>query len=167
MQNYAMRLLGASFYDEDVIEAFIASVGTMDDSLIDEGGYSVVVLDGQIVGSGGWSMRAPGYASHAKGGDAAEMARKATVRSVFVHPDFARRGIARGLMDRVERQILAAGFTEASLAATLSGIPLYRRLGWRSRLPVVLSLPDGLAFVGLAMTKRLATNGNEGALSAA
>ena len=37
----------------------------------------------------------------------------------------------------------------------LSGVPLYRRLGYRSLEPVVLAMPDGLKFNGVRMEKRL------------
>jgi GNAT superfamily N-acetyltransferase len=83
-------------------------------------------------------------------------ATKANARSVYVHPDFARRGIAREIMTAIEAEITAAGFAAASLTATLSGIPLYRRLGYRGGEPVSLALGNSLTFVGLGMSKILA-----------
>jgi GNAT superfamily N-acetyltransferase len=80
----------------------------------------------------------------------------ATVRSVYVHPAMARRGIARQIMATVETGISAAGFRRVSLAATLVGIPFYRRLGYRGCRPVISELPRGLLFVGLDLCKHLA-----------
>jgi hypothetical protein len=59
------------------------------------------------------------------------------------------------MMAMIEAEIAAAGFSQASLTATLSGIPLYRHLGYRSGQPVEVSLPNALLFVGLAMEKQL------------
>lgn len=155
MQAQSFRELGASVYDPRVIEAFIGAIGTMDDSLLEQGTYYVAVAGGRIVGSGGWSDRTPGYAAHTVSiGDTAQPA-KATVRSIFVHPEWARRGIASTVMSRIEEEIATAGFATASLMATLSGVPLYERLGYRSDAPVELGLPQGLTFTGVAMMKEL------------
>jgi GNAT superfamily N-acetyltransferase len=89
---------------------------------------------------------------------AAPGVQKATVRSIFVHPDFARRGIAKAIMAAIEAEIVTANFTSASLTATLSGVPLYRSLGYSSGDAVTLKLRDGLVFVGIGMTKPLAAD---------
>lgn len=52
--------------------------------------------------------------------------------------------------------MLCAGHRRASLLATLSGVPLYRRLGWREGQAETVRLPGGLPMAGLHMTKRLA-----------
>ncbi len=154
MQAASMRILGAPFYEPEVIESFIADVGTMDDGLLDEATYFKVVADGRIVASGGWSRRTPAYQARAEG--AAPPPATATVRSVFVHPDHARRGIARTILALVEDEIARAGFPVARLTATLSGVPFYRRLGYRSGRPVTLRLAGQLEFPALAMEKPLA-----------
>jgi GNAT superfamily N-acetyltransferase len=156
MQVVSFRELGAPFYDEDIIEGFIGSVGTMDDALLDDGTYLVAVAEGRIVGSGGWSWRVPGYAVHANAAAASQGVRNAKARSLFVHPHYARRGIARMLMATIESEIAAAGFHTVMLAATLSGIPFYRRLGYRSGEPVTIALPNGRMLATLAMMKTLA-----------
>jgi ribosomal protein S18 acetylase RimI-like enzyme len=109
-----------------------------------------------IVGCGGWSARTPQYAAHLAAGMQMSSTRDATVRSVYVHPQMARSGIARRVMAAVEADIVAACYPRASLTATLGGIPLYRKLGYRLGEPVVLSLDAGRVFVGLAMSKPLA-----------
>jgi GNAT superfamily N-acetyltransferase len=156
MQAQSFRELGAAFYDEEIIACFISRIGTMDDALLEDGTYLAVVMDGRIVGSGGWSWRVPGYARHEKADAARPSVTRATVRSVFVHPRFGRRGIGSALMAAIESEVVAAGYDSASLTATFSGIPLYRRMGYRSGAPVAIELPNGRTFAGLAMTKRLA-----------
>lgn len=155
LQAYAMRRLAAPYYDEAVIEGFIAEIGTMDDTLIEDGTYFVATTaDGRIAGCGGWSWRTPGYATRLEAGLPATVT-KATVRSIYVHPDFVRRGIASAVMGAIESEVASAGFDTVSLTATLSGVPLYRRLGYVSGSPVTLSLTNGRLFVGLGMTKQL------------
>jgi GNAT superfamily N-acetyltransferase len=153
MQALSFRTLGAAYCDDDVIEAFISGIGTMDDTLLEDGTYFAATAQGRIVGCGGWSWRTPAYTSHMTAAPTAASVTKATVRSLYVHPDFARRGVARAIMTAIEAEIMAAGYGTSSLTATLSGIPLYRRLGYRSGQPVALRLPDELTFVGLGMTK--------------
>lgn len=155
LQVQSIRELGAAYYDKDVIEAFIANVGTMDDRLLDDGTFFAAYFQGELVGCGGWTHRKPSYATH-MATEAVRLLRPvATVRSIFVHPAFARRGFARRLMRKIETDIIAAGFVQASMAATLCGVPFYRQIGYRSAEPVVLRLPADLLFVGISMSKHL------------
>ena len=155
MQALSFRTLGAPYYDGEVIDAFLASVGTMDDTLLHDGTFLAAVQGDRIVGCGGWSSRTPGYSSRIAGGPAPAPLRQATVRSIFVHPDFARRGIASAIMAAVEAEIAATNFGTAALTSTLSAIPLYRRLGYRGGTRTVLYLQGGLTFVGLGMAKQM------------
>ncbi len=158
LQAASFRTLGAACYDEDVIETYITHVGLMDDALLDDGTYFAAFAAGLVVGCGGWSCRTPRYALHMPedaGPHAPQAQSAATVRSVFVHPAAARRGVARQVMARVEADVAAAGHDRASLGATLTGIPFYRRLGYRGSEPLVLPLPGDCHFVGVKMHKRL------------
>lgn len=154
MQALSLRKLAAPFYEPEVLEALIAQ-GTMDLELLDGRTYFVAESKGRILGSGGWTPHAPRYHGSLIEMEATEDKPHATLRSLFVHPDAARQGLASALMARIEADIVAAGYEMASLHATLSGIPFYRRQGWRSGLPAVLGLPGGKSLVGLSMTKRL------------
>jgi GNAT superfamily N-acetyltransferase len=149
----SLRALGSGFYESDVIEAFLAHIDTLDERLIDEGTYFTVLVDGVLAGCGGWTGSEPSYASHLNGDSPHDTHGRATVRSVYVHPDYVRLGIARQLMNLIETNIAQAGFASAALEATLNGIPFYRRLGYRGGAPAVFRLPRGLLFVGLSMEK--------------
>ncbi|MFZ5670395.1 MAG: GNAT family N-acetyltransferase [Pseudomonadota bacterium] len=106
----------------------------LDSRLIADGTYFVVEIDGQIAGCGGWSRRAtlyggdhsPGRDGHAldPAGDAAR------VRAMYTHPDFARRGVGRMILERCESAARAEGFTRLELAATRAGEPLYAAGGF-------------------------------------
>ena len=154
MQAHSLRELAAPYYGAEAIEAFIAT-GTMDRTLLMGGTYRLALIDDRIVGAGGWSTDEPGYAAHIHGQPANDVEIEARVRSVYVHPGYARRGIASTLMRLIESDIMAAGFDTACLAATLSGLPLYRKLGWKGSLPLVLRMPGDHTLVGIVMDKRL------------
>jgi GNAT superfamily N-acetyltransferase len=155
MQADSIRVLGAPYYSTDALEAFIARVGTMDPTLIDEGRYSVVELAGEIVACGGWSTRRPQYAAFAKADDAKQDADSPVVRSVFVSPILARLGLGRRLMERIEGEIAEAGFRAVALTATLSGAPFYARLGYAAAPQIMFVVGEGLEIAGVPMRKDL------------
>lgn len=154
MQRASMRELGAACYDASAIEAFIAHVGTLDASLIDDGTFFSARIGRVLVASGGWTSRMPNDTSHMPGSP--DQRPDVTIRSIFVHPAWTRHGFARRLMAVIEDDIAAAGYDTAALKATLTGIPFYRQLGYRGQEPAVLRLPGDIVFFGLHMHKRLA-----------
>ncbi|GHA93773.1 hypothetical protein GCM10009069_16080 [Algimonas arctica] len=50
---------------------------------------------------------------------------------MYTHPDHARRGIGRLILDRSEAAAKARGFTGLEMAATEAGRPFYARCGYR------------------------------------
>jgi GNAT superfamily N-acetyltransferase len=129
MQRRSLLELGARCYPASALEAMVRA-GTMDPSLIQDGTYLVAMLDGRIAGSAGWTTRTPSYARLMRDPPAPLPGRTGLVRSVFVDPDFARRGIARRLMQAVHQRMAREGAQVAELMATLSGVPLYAALGY-------------------------------------
>lgn len=152
----SFQTLGRHHYGAEVIGAFLAA-GTLDTGLIEDRTYFVLEGDGVMMACGGWSVRQPSFARLAPIGGAGGVVPK--VRAVYVHPCFARKGVGRHLMNFIEAEIVRAGFTRATLMSTLTGLPLYRALGYRGDAPVILSLPGGHPFVGIAMEKRLDCGG--------
>lgn len=55
----------------------------------------------------------------------------ARIRKVFVHPDWARRGLASALVRQAEQDAAALGFSRLFLRANVNAVPLYERLGYR------------------------------------
>ncbi|MGE0116985.1 MAG: GNAT family N-acetyltransferase [Dongiaceae bacterium] len=158
MQERSLRVLGGAFYAPGEIAAFLAEIGTMDDAVVSEGHYFLAAdAAGAILASGGWSRQAPGYDRAATGvaADPSEM-RAATVRSVFVDPAAARRGIATAMMARIEQDAAAHGVGVLRMMATLSGLPFYARIGYRAEGEKTLALPGGLRFRCMTMSKTLA-----------
>ncbi len=155
LQAASLRGLGTPSYGAAAIEAFIAH-GTLPEELIAEGRYAVAEVAGRLVGCGGWSATTPGYAPLLSSPAGAA---PPVVRAVYVHPEAARQGVGRALMGWIERAMVAAGHARATLLATLPGLPLYRRLGWRDGERVVLRLPCGAALPAVGMDKALVVTG--------
>lgn len=154
MQERSMWILGGLFYSDDEVAGFLTQYGTMDDAVVAEGHFFVAENHaGKILGSGGWTRRRPGYAIGL--GKSPEAEALPTVRSVFVEPAAARRGVASSIMARVERDAIDHGVRELALTATLSGAALYERLGYLAQKRERLALNNSSGFACLRMTKRI------------
>ena len=77
----------------------------------------------------------------------------ARIRAFFVHPDWARRGIASWIMAACAEAARAAGFQRLELMATLPGEPLYRTFGFAVTERVDTVLPDGINIPFVRMTR--------------
>jgi GNAT superfamily N-acetyltransferase len=156
LQRLSLRTLGRGHYGDREIESYLRHTETLEEYLVDDGTYYVAVVDGRIVGCGGWSLKPPAYSAvtHDPAGAGSRAAPK--VRAMYVHPAHARRGIGRRLLARIERAILAAGHGEAALDATLPGVALYVRCGYRAVGETCATLPDGERLRFVCMRKQLA-----------
>ena len=155
MHRRSLRGLGDGHYSAAQIDGLFATVETVDPALIAAGTYYLADVGGEVAGSGGWTLRRPAYEDRIDAGE--RRGRIATMRAIFVDPAFARRGIARAIMTLAESEAILFGEAEGfDLVATLSGLPLYRVLGYRAGARVELPLDNGLTFPGVRMTKSLA-----------
>jgi GNAT superfamily N-acetyltransferase len=158
MHFLSVQALGAEDYSPAQIEAFIGHLGTYDKRLIDEGTYFVLLHGGHVVGSGGWSRHLP----HAEGEQAGEMQQAASlapnsakVRSIFVHPKYARLGLGSRLVRHAEAEAAAAGFRLVELWATLTGVPLYRKLGYQEVSRFGIPVGNGATVAAVHMARIL------------
>lgn len=153
MQELSFCVLGAADYTPAQISSYIRQIGTFDPAVIDEGHYFVAIdRSGAIVGTGGWSQLAPRYG----GSPASTNPRSALIRSVFVTPSAARRGIGSAIMRHSEADAAARGVTMLSLTATLSGVPLYAALGYRAIRERDIELACGQRLGFVEMEKSIA-----------
>jgi len=154
----SVRTLQTAHYSEAQREAAIGPVFGVDRQLIEDQTYFVAELsDGRIVGCGGWSKR------KAKCGSSAFRTENdplidpkvdaPRIRAFFIHPDFARRGIGRAILNACEEAILAAGYTRAEIAATLTGEPLYVSAGYQVTERFVIPLSNGLPLPCVRLAK--------------
>ena len=158
----SVRGLSAGHYTSGQIESALHHVFGVDTQLIADGTYFVAETPaGQIVGGGGWSRRRTLFGGdQMKGTTLAPAddfldptADPARVRAFFVHPDWARRGIATSLLRACVEAARAAGYRDLTLGATLPGVAFYRRHGFVETRPLPAVLPDGteIAFVEMSL----------------
>lgn len=148
-------------YSEGQREQALASVFTPDTQLIaDQTCFVIEAADGALVACGGWSWRKTLYGGdhHHASRDAGRLdpARDAAkIRAFFVHPAWARRGLGTQLLQACERAAWDAGFRRCEMGATLSGVPLYERHGYRRVADILVDLPGGARLPVVRMEKLL------------
>jgi N-acetylglutamate synthase-like GNAT family acetyltransferase len=156
----SVRGLQAAFYTQAQMEAAIGGVFAVDKQLIRDRTYFVVEDGGRIIGCGGWSKRAS-----LCGGDCGRVGEDpeidprtdpARIRAFFVHPDWARQGVGKSIMVACEAAVIAAGFRDVTIAATLAGESLYASFGYRAVDRYDYPLPGGLVLPCVEMTRSLA-----------
>jgi GNAT superfamily N-acetyltransferase len=150
-------------YSESQRERALASVFTPDTQLIADQTYFVLEdSDDTIVACGGWSWRRTLYGGdhHQESRDAARLdpaTDAAKIRAFFVHPLWTRRGLGARLLEACERAAWDAGFRRCEMGATLSGVPLYERHGYRRVAEILVDLPGGERLPVVRMEKVLAS----------
>lgn len=148
-------------YTEGQREQALASVFTPDTQLIADGTYFVLAApDGALAACGGWSWRRTLYggdhhAASRDGGQLDPATDAAKIRAFFVHPAWVRRGLGTRLLAACERAAWAAGFRRCEMGATLSGVPLYQRHGYRRVAEILVDLPGGEQIPVVRMEKSL------------
>ena len=145
--DVSVRGLSTAHYTAQQIDSALQHVFGVDTQLIDDATYFVIDADDELAAAGGWSRRRTLY-----GGDqfkatsdplldpAVDAAR---IRAFFVHPSWARRGLARRLFEICEDAARREGFRSFELGATLPGIPLYETLGFVAAEPQTAKMPNG------------------------
>jgi GNAT superfamily N-acetyltransferase len=165
-------------YNQGQREQALASVFTPDTQLIADQTYfvietaegSVVEADnieadnGALAACGGWSWRRTLYGGdhHHASRDSARLdaaTDAAKIRAFFVHPSWARRGLGTRLLEACEQAAWDAGFRRCEMGATLSGVPLYERHGYRRVAEILVDLPGGERLPVVRMEKTLARPG--------
>jgi len=143
----SVRGLSTGYYTLNQIESAITYVFGVDSQLITDGTYYLLELDDAIAACGGWSKRNTLYGGNQYKekedpllNPAVDAAR---IRAFFVHPDYARRGIGRRLINHCEQAAQNAGFKTLELGSTLPGVPLYEAMGYRVIERVDVPMPDG------------------------
>ena len=154
-QGASLRILGAAHYERAALESFIRHRCTMDACMLTASTFFMLEVMGELAGCGGWSVQDAAYDCYSDARGENRPGEQVTVRSIYVDPAFARQGLATRIMELVEGDIRAAGFTGALLTSSLTGLPLYQRLGYKPSKLVTLHLPDGHEFPGIAMSKPL------------
>ncbi len=155
----SVRALSAGYYSPKQVESALTHLFGVDTQLIADGTYFIAENSEGIVGCGGWSKRQTLF-----GGDRYKTVAdpeldpavdSARIRAFFVHPDFARQGIGRRLIEACEAAAKTAGFQTFTLVATLPGQPLYAALGYTVTQLLETRLSDGAVLPMARMEKTL------------
>jgi len=141
------RGLSTGYYTPNQIESIIKYVFGVDTQLVIDGTYYLAQIADTIVGCGGWSKRNTLYGGdqHKEIEDPLLDPEKdaARIRAFFVHPDYARQGVGRHIINVCETAARANGFTSFELGATLPGVPFYITMGYEAVERIDAVLPDG------------------------
>ena len=164
--DISARGLSTGFYSPEQIEAAVEHVFGVDTQLIEDGSYFVIEGPDSLVAAGGWSARRTLYGSdRMKAGPDPRLdpsTDPARIRAFFVHPDWARRGLAGRLYSACARAAYEAGFRELELMATRPGEPFYLSLGFAVVERVVTPLPGGVDVPFTRMRRALELGDVEG-----
>ena len=154
------RGLSGGFYSPAQVEAAVTHVFGVDTQLIADGTYFVIDSPDGPAAAGGWSARRTLFGGdQMKGAEdprldpATEAAR---IRAFFVHPRWARRGLAGQLYAECARAAWAAGFRSFELMATSPGEPFYATLGFTVIERVHATLPGGVDVPFARMRREIA-----------
>ena len=168
----SIRGLQANDYSPAQIAGALGTVLGLDTQLIRDQTYFLVEANGESiatsqpeglpspprpVGCGGWSKRRTLFGSDGASVREPELLDPATdaakVRAIFVHPDFARRGLGSFILAHVEAAAMDAGFHHFEMGSTLTGVPLYRLKGYVEVERIAVPLHNGEALPVARMTK--------------
>lgn len=153
------RGLSRGDYSDKQIESAIATVFGVDTDLIHDGTYYVAEAAGEPIGCGGWSKRKTLFGGDRFAArDSGELDRAtepAKIRAFFVHPGWARRGVAGAILSTCEREASAQGFRAVELMATLPGARLYAARGYEAAERVEYEIADGVRIELVPMRKEL------------
>lgn len=159
----SVRGLQAGDYTSRQIEGALGTALGLDTQLILDATYFVaypVQAPETLVACGGWSDRRTLFGSDGGSGrDSCRLAPRADaarIRAIFVHPDWARRGLGTLMLQHCEAEAERAGFHRFEMGSTLTGVPLYRLRGYTELDRVNVPLPNGEVLPVVRMTKSLA-----------
>jgi GNAT superfamily N-acetyltransferase len=157
----SVRGLQGQDYTPSQIEGALATVYGVDTQLIADGTYFVAEAESEanlIVGCGGWSKRKTLYGGDQWTGREAALLNPqhdaAKIRAFFIHPLWARRGIATMILEACEKAASAEGFTRFEMGATLTGVALYQARGYIALENLEVPLGNGESLPIVRMEKR-------------
>ena len=158
----SVRGLQGGDYTPAQMEGALGTVLGLDTQLITDQTYFLVEAASAtgeltLAGCGGWSRRRTLFGADKAAVREPELLDPATdaakVRAIFVHPNFARRGLGSLILAHVEAAALAAGFRRFEMGSTLTGVPLYTLKGYAEVERIAVPLPNGETLPIVKMTK--------------
>src|SRR3989442_7934306 len=121
------------------------------------GPYSVRKRNSELCAGGGGGRRNKLYRGSGGAGEDTRLldplVEPAHVRAMFTRADWTRRGLGTRILEACEAAAKAEGFQKLALLATLPGVPLYERYGFRELERRPVRMPDGVTVEAVAMEK--------------
>jgi GNAT superfamily N-acetyltransferase len=159
----SVRGLQKGDYTPQQIEGSLGYALGLDTQLIEDGTFFAAMPESgpeTIVGCGGWSFRRTLFGSdHGPDREQALLdpaSEPAKIRAIFVHPDWARRGLGTLILKHCEDAAQEAGFRMLEMGSTLTGVHLYSLKGYVKERDFAIRLPNGEVVTVFHMVKRLA-----------
>lgn len=160
----SVRGLQGGDYTPAQIDGALGTVLGLDTQLIRDRTYFVAEAVSNnaktrkhLAGCGGWSKRKTLFGADRGPGREPELLDPAMdaakVRAIFVHPEFARRGLGSLILATVEDAARMAGFKRFEMGSTLTGVPLYRLKGYEEMERIAVPLNNGEALPVVKMMK--------------
>ncbi len=158
----SIRGLQTNDYTPAQIQGAIGHALGLDTQLIADQTYFIAEPTTQprvLAGCGGWSFRKTLFGSDHGPNRVLESLDPATdaakIRAIFIHPNFARRGLGSLILTHCENAAHHAGFQRFEMGSTLTGVPLYTQRGYQRLNQVDVPLPNGEVLPVIRMTKSL------------
>lgn len=156
----SIRGLQTNDYTPAQIQGAIGHALGLDTQLIADQTYFIAeptAQPGVLAGCGGWSFRKTLFGSDHGPNRVVESLDPATdaakIRAIFIHPDFARRGLGSLILAHCEDAAHQAGFQRFEMGSTLTGVPLYTLRGYQRLDQVDVPLPNGEVLPVIRMAK--------------
>src|ERR1700735_1138350 len=146
----SVRGLQAGDYTAAQIEGALGTVLGLDTQLIRDKTYFVAIAreqPGRLAGCGGWSKRKTLFGADRGPGREPELLDPATdaakVRAIFVHPDFARRGLGPLILATVEEAARLAGFPPLGVGSEPTRVSVLPLKGYIEVETIAVPLKNG------------------------
>src|ERR1700744_1448841 len=156
----SVRGLQAGDYAPHQIEGALGTALGLDTQLILDATYFIAFPAEQpdtFVACGGWGSPRTLFGSDGGSGRNAALLDPSTdaarIRAIFVHPEWARRGLGSLILRHCESEAERAGFRRFEMGSTLTGVPLYCLGGYVELERVEVPLPNGEVLPVIRMTK--------------
>ncbi len=158
----SVRGLQKDDYSSAQIDGALGHAPGLDTQLIEDRTYFVAEAVGKvglILGCGGLSTRTTLFGNDHGPNRANALldpnTDPAKIRAIFVHPQWARKGLGTLILKHCEEAAQQAGFGTLEMGSTLTGMPLYARKGYVPRESVAVPLPNGETLPIVHMVKVL------------
>ncbi|KAF2116847.1 acyl-CoA N-acyltransferase [Lophiotrema nucula] len=129
--------LGTGFYTQAELDGSIGYLFGADTLLIHDQTYFILhptSSPSTISACGGWSFRRTLYGADTAPGRMPEsrdpLKERASIRAIFTHPSFARKGLGTMMMRYCEARARERGFRGLEMGSTLPGVALYEKCGY-------------------------------------